>query len=60
MRGFGFVRRGVIGRAHERPGFHVFEAHGFTQYFELGKFVGMYVPNDGKMLARRFAGIGQE
>src|SRR6266852_6251532 len=51
-RGFGLVE-GVVGRAHQRPGFNVFEAHRFAQYFVFGEFAGMRVANDGQMFASR-------
>jgi hypothetical protein len=37
----------VVGRAHQRAGFDVPEAHGFPQHFVVGEFIGMHVANDG-------------
>jgi len=38
---------GMVGRAHQRASFHVFEAHSFAEEFVFGEFIGMNVPNDG-------------
>src|SRR6266478_2956520 len=35
--GFGLIE-GVVGRAHQRAGFDVLEAHGFTEHFVFGEF----------------------
>lgn len=49
--GFGLLE-GVIGRADERAGFDVFEAHGFAADLEFGELAGMNVADDGQMIAR--------
>jgi hypothetical protein len=42
---------GVVGRAHERASLDVLEAHGFSENFVLGEFIGVDVADDGQVLA---------
>src|SRR6266850_5766246 len=44
--------KSVVGKANERAGFDVLEAHGFTEDLIFGKFVGMNVSHDREMLSR--------
>jgi Periplasmic binding protein len=51
-RGFCLIE-GVVGRADQRAGLHVLEAHLFAQPLELGELVRVNEPDDREMIARR-------
>ena len=50
-RGF-LLFEGVVGRANQRAGLDVFDAHGFAEALEFGELVGMHVALDGQVLGR--------
>ena len=50
-RGFGLLE-GVVGRADERAGFDVFEAHRLAGDLICAELVGMDVTDDWKMITR--------
>ena len=50
-RGF-LLFKGVVGRANQRPGLDVFDAHGFAEALEFGELVGMNVALDGQVFGR--------
>ena len=51
-RGFCLIE-GVVGRADQRAGLHVLEAHLFPQALEPGELVRVNEPDDREMIARR-------